>query len=237
MLFVDTKRFHFKKEQLYRMIIVIGIILTIIAAVYAIITGRHYFTRRNLLQLQTAISSYGVWSPLIIFFLIFINILVPPLPLPIPLVEIATGVIYGLWPGIILIWITQVISAVTSFVISKYIGKLFLKKLIQSKFLSFFKRFIEKKGALAIFVIRATMSSPFNISYLAGFMQIGFIGFMIATALGIIPETVLFVYLGTLIQHTRIRLWYVFIGLVVVGILPFTVLLVSKLFPKKEHQS
>lgn len=232
---MDIKKYHVGKEQIYRIIIVLAIIVTVISAIYAIINGRYYFNHRNLRLMQQSITSYGVWSPLIIFALICINTLIPPIPIPIPLIEIATGAVFGLWPGIIIIWVTQVISSIITFFLSRYIGKFFLKKLMQNQFVGFFRQFIQKKGPFAIFVIRATMSSPINISYLGGLMQVGFLGFTIATALGVIPETVLFVYLGTLMQHTRIRLWYIFIGLVVMGIAPFTALLLSRLFSRKKE--
>lgn len=233
---MNIPRIHFKKEQLYQLIIAIAIILTVVAAIYAIINGRHYFNRRSLRQLQGEITSYGIWSPFIIFFLIFINILIPPLPIPVPFVEIAAGVIFGFWPGVIIVWISQVLSSIATYIFSKHIGKLFLRNLMRSNFLNFFRQFIEKRGAFAIFVIRATMSAPFSVSYLAGFMQVGLLGFTGAIMLGAIPETVLFVYLGTLIQHTRIRLWYIFTFLVILSILPFILLLISKLLPKRGNK-
>lgn len=228
------KRNYLNRELLYRIIIALAIIVTVIAGVYAIMNGRHYFNRRNLRLLDDQILSFGIWAPLVIVFLIFINILIPPIPIPIPLVEIAAGVIFGFWPGVLLVWVSQVLSSVITFLLSRKIGKFFLKKLMNSKFLGFIREFIAKKGALGVFVIRATMTSPFSISYIAGFMDISLLGFTLAMIVGAIPETILFVYLGTLAQHARIRLWYIGIPMVILSLLPLTIFLTTKLLPKKK---
>ena len=224
----------FKRENIYKIIIVLALILTITASVYAIINGRHYFSRRNLRQLENEIKSFGIWSPLAIFGIIFLDILIPPLPIPIPLVEIIAGVILGFWPGAILIWVTQLISSITAFSLSKRIGKFFINGIMKNRIFGFYQQFIKKRGTFAVFVIRATMSAPFSISYMAGLMQMNALGFTVAILLGAIPEVVIFVYLGTLIQQTHIRLWYILITLVILGTIPLIVLLTSKIWPKRS---
>jgi uncharacterized membrane protein YdjX (TVP38/TMEM64 family) len=228
------KRSSEKRNLLHRIILILTIIVLITLAVYSIISGRQYFTRRNVRVLQTDIKSYGPLSPLILFFLVIISTLIPPLPIPIPLIEISAGWLFGFWPGIILTWISQICASLSAYGVSQYFGRGFLKKILNVQFLDFYRSFIKKKGALAILIIRATMACPFNVSFLAGLSSMDFLKFTQATAIGVIPETILFVWIGTLLQHSRIRLWYILILLVILGILPILTTAIVKLFQNKR---
>jgi len=108
--------------------------------------------------------------------MIFISIAVPPLPLPVPLLEIIAGVVFGFEEGSILILIAQVAAAVFSFYIAKPLKENLFKILLRNKSWDGYRDFLERKGTTAVMVTRLTMSSPFNIiSYLAGLseMKIG----------------------------------------------------------------
>jgi len=197
--------------------ILAGIIGTALV-VYLIIRGRRYFSRRNIRQMQNVINSYGSWSPVAIIFLIVISTAIPPLPLPIPLIEMAAGLIFGFGEGFLLVWISQIIGSVAAFIMTRMIGKSIFRRILENRIFNFYRRYIHHKGPLAIFTIRATMASPFNVvSFLAGLTQMHVAEFTAATVLGTIPESVLFSYIGSLLQHTRLRLWYIFILTVVLG--------------------
>jgi len=230
------KSLKFRKDKIYQIITVIAVILTVAISVYAVISGRQYFNRRGVRQIALEIRQFGPWAPLFLAGLILINTLVPPIPIPIPLIEIVAGSVFGFWPGFILVWLTQIISSVSAFFMSKYISKLFLKKIIKSRFFNFYNRLIKKRRAFAVFVIRATMTAPFNISFLAGISDMPFLNFLGATTLGVITESAFFPYLGTLIvQRVRFRLWYVLIILIILSVLPTVILLISRILPKKNH--
>jgi len=221
------------KKSIYQALIIVAILATVIASVYTVATGRHYFTNRNLRQIGTELRNYGIWSPIVIFLLILTSALIPPLPLPISFLEISSGIIFGFWPGIVLAWFSQIVSFIICFLLSKKIGKIFIGKIINLPIFSFYKQYIEKKGAWAIFVFRATLSSPFNVSYFAGLIKMNGWKFFIASAFGVIPEVVFFVFLGTLINdHIRFRLWYVFLFLLILTYLP-NLILISINFLKK----
>lgn len=223
------------RQDIYRILTAIAIVITLAASIYAVYTGRRYFSNRNLRQIGVEIKSYGVWSPIIIFVLFVLSTVIPPIPIPTTFLEIAAGIIFGFWPGVILIWISQFVSAVACFSLSHKVGKIFADKIAKSKIFTFFREFIEKKRAWAVFVLRATMSAPFNVSYFAGLMQMDGGGFVAASAFGIIPETILFVFLGTLIdERVRFRLWYVFLGTLILNYLPLLIVMLSKYFHRKN---
>jgi uncharacterized membrane protein YdjX (TVP38/TMEM64 family) len=119
------------------------------------------------------------------------------------------------------------ITAAITFVVSDRFEHHFAKKIESSPIFVFFNRFIQKHQWLAIFTLRATMTSPFNVSYLAGILDIKIWPFLAATGLGIISEITIFVYLGTLISaHVHFSLWLIFVFVIGLSMLP-TILLTA----------
>ena len=194
------------------------IILIVIVLVYIGLQGGQYFTRRGIRQLQLFIRSYGPISPLIVVILIIASTAIPPLPLPIPLIEIAAGLLYGFFAGFLLVWFSQVVSSLVAYWMTRILGRRFFKKLLSNNIFNFYRRYINQKGPLAVFVTRATLAAPFNVvSFLSGLTQMNVWQFFVATALGTIPESLLFTFVGSIIRSTRLSLWYVFILIVILG--------------------
>ncbi len=193
------------------------------AIIFIAFHGQRYFSRREIRLLDTQISSFGQISPLIVLSLILLSTLIPPLPLPVPLIEIATGLIFGFWPGFFLVWVSQIISSSLAFFLSRIFGKRLFKNILTSHIWDFYRRYLEKKGAMAVFITRMTMAAPFNIvSYLAGLTQMKTDQFLTATILGTIPESILFTIIGVQLKNIHIRLWYLFIALIILGVLGIT---------------
>lgn len=227
-----------KNKKVQKSLKIIGSVLLAILVVYLIFAGRRYFTRRGIRQIQTLVKSYGTFSPLVILFLIFISNVIPPLPIPTPLVEMASGYIYGFLPSFFLVWISQIISSLAAYAIAKFIGKRVFKKILQNPVVIFYQKYLKEHGAAAVFITRTTMSSPFSIvSFLAGFTDIGFWRYAMATIFGTIIESALYSYVGSIIRVTRLRLWFVFIIVVVLGALgPIVTYAVMKLNIKQKKR-
>ena len=66
---------------------VAAVVVTLVAAIYGLVNGRKYFSNRTLRQVGTEIKTFGIWSPLVIFSLMLLAALVPPLPIPMPFLE------------------------------------------------------------------------------------------------------------------------------------------------------
>lgn len=107
--------FKLNRKTVFNIIIILAVIITIIAAIYAIIGGRQYVTRRSLRGFGLEIKAFGLWAPLIIFGLMMVTTLIPPIPIPTSFIEVAGGLIFGFWPGLVLIWLSQLISSLCLF--------------------------------------------------------------------------------------------------------------------------
>jgi uncharacterized membrane protein YdjX (TVP38/TMEM64 family) len=168
--------------------------------------------------MENEISSYGSWSPVVVVALIFISTAIPPLPLPVPLIEIAAGLLFGFWEGFLLVWLGQMISSIFAFAITRYAGQRFLKRFFEYKLFTPFKSYIQNGGTWAVLIARATMAAPFNIvSFLAGATSMKIGSFSLATAVGVLIESSLYPFVGSVLGTTRLSLWRIFIVVIIVG--------------------
>ncbi len=166
------------------------------------------------------IGSFGILSPLVVIFLVFLSTIIPPLPLPVPLIEIASGALFGFGYGFFIVWISQMISSLIAFKAARALSKRFFGRFLNNKIWNSYRTFISKKGALAVFIIRLTLAAPFNIiSYLSGLTDMKTGRFLLATALGTIPEALIFSFVGSELRNIHIRLWYLFIAIIILGVM------------------
>jgi uncharacterized membrane protein YdjX (TVP38/TMEM64 family) len=151
--------------------------------------------------------------------LIILSTVIPPLPLPVPLIEIAAGLALGSTEGFIIVWFSQVISSLLAFLLARFFGKRLFAWVPDSKLWKAYRLFVNQKGPLAVFLVRAMMAAPFNIiSFVAGVTEMKTLSFTLATIFGTIPESLLFTFLGTQLRDIHLSLWYLFIILVLLGV-------------------
>lgn len=212
------KRAPLRHKELLQILTIALMVATTLLVIFLAIQGENFLTLQGIRHMVEVILSYGVWAPFAIIGLLIISTLIPPFPLPVPLVEIAAGLIFGFWPAFIVIWIAQIVSSWTAYASVRYVGVKIFKRLLETQVMDRYRSFIQLRGPIALFIIRAMMAAPFNfVSFLAGASQMNTASFLLATAAGTIPESVLFPYLGSIIKTTDVHLWYIFIFVIVLG--------------------
>lgn len=143
-------------------------------------------------RLRQALSSAGAWAPAAFVLLLVVQAVLAPLPAP--AVATAGGYLFGTLQGFVLTWIGALLGGVLCFILSRALGRSFVER---STRLKGFDNYVQEHGAIAIFVLRLIPIISFDaISYAAGLTGISFWRFLIATALGMVPGTFVFVYLG-----------------------------------------
>lgn len=152
------------------------------------------FSMFTIKEIQTYVSSFGVFAPLVYILILVISIVVSYIP-NIPL-AIASGALFGSFLGGVYSLIGGTLGALIAFYISKHMGRPIMKKLF-GKTLYFCDRCDERYIGLVIFISRLLPFFSFDIiSYGAGLTNIKTRTFLIATFFGMIPMTFLFSYLG-----------------------------------------
>jgi uncharacterized membrane protein YdjX (TVP38/TMEM64 family) len=222
-----------------RVLKILAIVIGIAVVIYLIINARHFLNFRLVRGMERLITSYGVWAPLAVVALIILSTIIPPLPIPVPLIEIASGVIFGFWEGFALVWIAQIISSLIAYASTHIIGRRFLKGFMENKLFAPYKHYIHHGGPWAVFIARVTMAAPFNIvSFLAGIMAMDLKKFTIATTLGTLSEALLYPFIGSILRHTRLGLWRIFILVVLLSVIGpvITYIMMKNLDTKKASK-
>jgi len=134
---------------------------------------------------------------------ISLYVLATVLVIPGSIITLSAGVLFGAWWGSIYVSLASVIGASLAFLIGRYIARDFVSKKIEShpKFKSV-DRAISREGAKIVFMLRLSPLFPFNIlNYGLGITNIPFWKYVGASWLGMLPGTVLYVYIGSLFKN------------------------------------
>lgn len=206
------------RPPLWRIAKILALVVLAGAALFLILHAHQFLNRRLLTQMERTLHSFGAWAPLGVVALIILSTAIPPLPLPVPLVEMAAGLLFGFGEGFGLVWIAQMVASLFAFFSTRLIGQRFFKSLLANKLVAPFQRYVQEGGPLGVTLMRATMAAPFNsISYLAGITGMKVSQFTLATAVGILTEATLYPLVGSILRPAHLSLPRVFILVVIVG--------------------
>ncbi|MGH9460747.1 MAG: TVP38/TMEM64 family protein [Vicinamibacteria bacterium] len=119
--------------------------------------------------------------------------------LPGSLLTLAAGAAFGLFPGFASVLVGASVGAALSFLVSRHLGRRRVEVWIRSKpRFSAVDRAVAKEGWKIVFLTRLSPIFPFNFqNYAYGLTRIPFWHYALSSAIGIIPGTFLYVYLGT----------------------------------------
>ena len=144
------------------------------------------------------IRSFGTLAILVSFLLMIFQSLAAPLPAF--LITFANAAVFGWVGGAALSWISSLAGAAACFGIGKLYGRAAVAKLTGKTALESVDKFFEKFGAKSIFIARLLPFMPFDIvSYAAGLTPMKFLPFIIASALGELPATLIYSYAGKML--------------------------------------
>ncbi|MBC8016233.1 MAG: TVP38/TMEM64 family protein [Sporomusaceae bacterium] len=162
--------------------------------------GITYLRCRDFEGLRLFILSYGSWAPAVSIVLMIIQSLIPIVPGLV--ITITNAWIFGWQYGALYSWVGALVGATLDFSVARWYGRLVIERLINSRYLDAIDIFLKKHGLIAVFITRLTPIVPFKIvSYGAGLTTMSLWRFMIATAIGQAPATILYSILGQNITH------------------------------------
>ena len=136
----------------------------------------------------------GAWGALIYgaTYAAALVIMVPAAPF-----TIGAGLIYGFW-GFPLAWVSATLGASLAFLVSRHLLRARVAGLIASRpALRAIDRAVAEEGWRVVGLLRLSPLVPFNLqNYALGATSVGFWPYVAATAAGIAPGSLLYVYLG-----------------------------------------
>ncbi|QUH24586.1 TVP38/TMEM64 family protein [Serpentinicella alkaliphila] len=120
-------------------------------------------------------------------------------PIPAFLITGANGVVFGLVGGTIISWSGAMLGAAGTFYLARSLGMGFVQRWFQknNSIIVKVQEISTEHGMKVILIGRLIPFISFDfLSYAAGLSNIRFLDFLIATGIGMLPGTVLYVFLG-----------------------------------------
>ena len=145
-------------------------------------------------DLTAWVHGLGPWGGLGIIALMALHSLVA---FPAEIVAFIAGQLFGLVWGTIYVWIGAMIGAALAFGLARMFGRAFVVGLLPVSAQARLEQWSATDSALTLLTARLIPIIAFNlINYAAGLTKVGWWTFLWTTGIGILPLTILFVYLG-----------------------------------------
>lgn len=175
-------------------------ILFIVSALVVLFALGYYLDAPRYLRAALDwIRGLGPVAPLI-FIGLYIGVTV--LFVPGSILTLGAGAVFGVLWGTIFVSVGSTLGATAAFLVGRY----FMRDWVQSK-ISKSERFtavdeaIGEEGGKIIFLLRLSPVFPYNLSnYIFSLTKVGVIPFMLASWLGMLPGTLMYVYVGSIIN-------------------------------------
>lgn len=159
-------------------------------------------------RIRSWVAGYGAWGFVVIYALMLMQTLIPVLPSVVAMV--AAVLAWGPLKGGIVAWTGMLIAAALGYGIGRLFGPLTVDRLLGSEARHKVERQVDRYGLWAIIVARISpVLSTDAVSIVAGLVKMRFWRFMLATAAGTLPLTVLIAVLGRDIDHMKTGLIWV----------------------------
>ncbi len=164
------------------------------------------FLAMQLLPVQQWLRDFNAWVAHmgVVGIFIFIGVYAAATVLLAPgsILTIGAGFAFGLWKGFLAVSAGSTFGAALAFLVARFIARDRVEAIAKrnDKFQRIDKA-IGKQGAKLIFLLRLSPVVPFNISnYFYGLTSVKFWPYVLASWIGMIPGTFLYVYIGTASQ-------------------------------------
>lgn len=149
-------------------------------------------------QIRTRVLDLGALG-IVLFVISYIALTV--ILAPVSVLSITAGLAYGLW-GVPLVVVSATLAATVAFLLGRYIAYDKVSTWIeQDPRLSSLDTAISEQGWKVVGLVRLSPLIPFGVqNYLFSLSGVGIAPYIMATAVGILPGTALYVYIGVMGQ-------------------------------------
>jgi uncharacterized membrane protein YdjX (TVP38/TMEM64 family) len=152
--------------------------------------------RGQLVETLAWINSLGAIAPMV-FILLYVVVTVAFVPASV--VTLGAGVVFGVVEGSLYVFVGAMLGATAAFLVGRYLARDWVSQRVagNAKFQAIDEA-IGREGRKIIFLIRLSPAFPFNLlNYGLGLTKVSLRDYILGTT-GIIPGTIMYVYLGSL---------------------------------------
>lgn len=156
-----------------------------------------FFSLENINELKLYIKSFGMMAPCVFIFMFAMAtvLFVPGLP-----ITVLSGILFGAFWGTVYVIIGSTIGVSLAFLIGRYIGRDFVKKMAnKNERMSKFDNYIKEQGNTILIISRLVPLFPFNLqNYVYGITDIKFGTYFWYSLIFMVPGTFLYTCFGAL---------------------------------------
>ena len=160
----------------------------------------------DLQRLKYYLLHFGVWAPIISALIMIFQSVAAPLPAFV--VTLTNGLLFGAFWGTLLSWSSSMAGAVLCFYIARWAGRPAAERFVSKRALKYVDGYFKRYGNNSVLLARLLPFVSFDaVSYAAGLTSISFWGFFWASAIGELPATIFYSWLGQN-APTIAKFWY-----------------------------
>ncbi len=187
----DRKGWTARLKPLLKPLVVVAVVLGLLVLL------RQYDIQQILKDVLETISSLGAWAP-VAFITVYIAATV--LLLPGFILTLGAGFLFGVVWGSVFVSIASILGATCSFLIGRYAARDWVAKKMQGheKFQPVDEA-VAREGWKIVGLTRLSPIFPFNLlNYAFGITRVSLRDYFLASWVGMMPGTVMYVYIGSL---------------------------------------
>ncbi len=173
-------------------------LLLVIAAVAVLLVAAKYFHVQELLKDSLEwITGLGFFGP-VIFIVLYVVACV--LLVPGSILTLGAGFVFGVVKGTVIVSVADTMGATAAFLVGRYLARGWVSKKIDGnpKFRAVDEA-VAREGWKIVGLLRLSPVFPFNLlNYMFGLTRISLRHYVFASWIGMLPGTVMYVYIGSL---------------------------------------
>jgi uncharacterized membrane protein YdjX (TVP38/TMEM64 family) len=187
-------------------------------------------------SLQTIISSFGLFAP-VVYIAAFA--LLPVVFFPVAILAVAGGLLFGLGLGSLYTLLGASINCALMFLLSRSVGRAKIQSLVERRVSPVWQERLSqssgRNGFFLLIILRLIPAVPYGlINYAFGLTEMRFGPYMVASMIGIIPGTLVFINLGDKALDVTSPAFWIAVGLIV-ALFVVTLILGRQLFPDTKR--
>jgi pyruvate/2-oxoglutarate dehydrogenase complex dihydrolipoamide dehydrogenase (E3) component/uncharacterized membrane protein YdjX (TVP38/TMEM64 family) len=154
---------------------------------------------RDLYELLDAVRGMGPWAPLLLgaVYVLAVLIFVPG-----SVLTMGAGVIFGVVVGTISVSVASTLGAAAAFLLGRTLARgLIEKRVVRNARFQALDEAIRQQGFKIVLLLRLSPVFPFNLlNYALGLTKVSLRAYVFASWIGMLPGTVMYVYLGSTLK-------------------------------------
>ncbi|MDD5040510.1 MAG: VTT domain-containing protein [Patescibacteria group bacterium] len=174
------------------------------------------------------VSRFGASGPLALMLTVVIESIIAPLPGT--FISIGAGVLYGVWPGMLYVWVANIIGSTCSFWIARKLGRPIVQKIIKERTIAKYDKFLRRNRFLVLAMYAVPIFPLDMFGYVIGLADMKYRRFLFIITVGFAINLSILTTFGSKLLSASggARLGYAFIILLIM----LVAVTVEKVFSK-----